>query len=176
MNAPRHLLLTGIVGTGKSTLVNKLLQENRRPLYGFVTKRLAPDGAGLSHVYMHRPTDAIRGYTQDNLVGSCDAQRSYRNPQVFNTLGISLLRAPEEGLILMDELGFLENGAYAFCEDVLGKLDGDIPVLAVVKQRQTPFLDAVRAHPNTRLVCVTAENRDALYETLLPVIREWNET
>ena len=37
-----------------------------------------------------------------------------------------------------------------------------MPVLGVVKPERNPFLDAVRAHPRTAVLEVTAENRDGV--------------
>ena len=85
------------------------------------------------------------------------------------------LRGPRGGIILMDELGFLENDAKVFQSAVLCALDGDTPVLAAVKPKDTPFLRAVRGHENAELVFIDEQNRDALLEKLLPHILRWNE-
>ena len=174
----RHLLICGAVGVGKSTLIARLLEHSSRPLYGFATKRIpTPDEDGLCSVYLHpaaqRAEDRTYGVT--NRVGRCDGRRAIRCPQVFDTLGVALLRAPENGLILMDELGFLENDAAKFRAAVLRTLDGETPVLAAVKSRDTDFLRAVKAHPNAELAEITPENRNALYRQLLPKILEWND-
>ena len=95
---------------------------------------------------------------------------------MFDTLGAQLIEsAPEGGIILMDELGFLENDARVFRSAVLCALDGDTPVLAAVKPKDTPFLRAVRGHENAELVSIDEQNRDALLEKLLPHILRWNE-
>ena len=95
---------------------------------------------------------------------------------MFDTLGAQLIEsAPKGGIILMDELGFLENDARVFQSAVLCALDGDTPVLAAVKPKDTPFLRAVRGHENAELVFIDEQNRDALLEKLLPHILRWNE-
>lgn len=172
-----HLLICGDVGVGKSTLIGRLLKHSTRPLCGFATKRISVPGAdGLCPVYLHPAAQAVseRTYGRDNLIGKCDRRHSLRFPQVFDTLGVELLRAPEDGLILMDELGFLESDAPRFCGAVLRALDGSVPVLAAVKSRDTEFLRAVKAHPNAELISITEQNRDGLYALLLPKILEWN--
>ena len=58
---------------------------------------------------------------------------------------------------------------------VIRALDGDMPVLAAVKPKDTPFLRAVRGHENAELVFIDEQNRDALLEKLLPHILRWNE-
>ena len=58
---------------------------------------------------------------------------------------------------------------------VLEALEGDIPVIAAVKHRfDVPFLNAVRAMPKAKRYTVTPESWEALYEELLPLLRQWN--
>ena len=90
-------------------------------------------------------------------------------------IGVARAFAMDPGIILMDELGFLENDARAFQSTVMRALDGETPGLAAVKPKDTPFLRAVRGHENAELVFIDEQNRDALLEKLLPHILWWNE-
>ena len=67
--------------------------------------------------------------------------------------------------------------AKAFCEAVLRRLDGDIPVLATVRAGDlgSSFLDRVRTHPKAELYHVSPEQADGLYDRLLPIVEGWNE-
>ena len=77
-------------------------------------------------------------------------------------------------MIVMDELGFLESEAKAFRAAVLGVLDGEVPVLAAVKDRMdVPFLHQVCAHPRAEVVPIDTQNRDALFHRLLPIVKSW---
>ena len=78
----------------------------------------------------------------------------------------------ENAVVELDEIGFLEANAENFCQAVLHLLDGRNPVIAAVKNREHPFLDAVRNHPNARCFYITAENRDALYEEVLAFMKQ----
>ena len=171
---PLHILICGDVGTGKSTLIEKLLFHNKRPVYGFITRKLAEDQNGISQVYIHAANAKTLRCTAENRIGTCSSLGGHGNPEVFDTVGVRLLKAPPGGVLLMDELGFMENEAYAFRAAVLHSLDGDIPVLAAVKDRDTPFLQAVRTHRNAKLYWITRGNRNALYEEILPTITAWN--
>ena len=169
-----HILICGEVGVGKSTLIQRLLAQTEKPLYGFVTKKLDPDENGFHPIYIHPAGAFERVYEERNLIGTCDRRIHNINLDAFNTVGVSYLQAKSNGIILMDELGFMEAKAEAFTRAVMDTLDGDIPVIAAVKARfDIPFLDAVRAHPKGKLFMITRENRDRAYEELLPLIQRW---
>ncbi|MEG1810402.1 MAG: nucleoside-triphosphatase [Clostridia bacterium] len=171
MNTPRHILICGDIGVGKSTLISRLLTHSDRQIYGFVTKREPADDKGVCSVYLHPASAQERVCTQANRVGNCNPDDMMLNTAAFDDIGVSLLKAEPSGILIMDELGFMESGADLFCAAVLNALDGGIPVIAAVKSRHTPFLDAVRKHPNVNEYCVTLENRDELYKKLKPLIQ-----
>lgn len=171
----KHILICGEVNAGKSTLIAKLLEATNRPLYGFITKRLKADEAGFHPIYIHPAGVAERTHADDNLIGTCDTRVHNVSTDTFNTLGVDYLKAEPDGLIVMDELGFMEAGAEQFVKAVFSTLDGDVPVIAAVKARyDVEFLNRVRAHPNAKLFNITTENRNALYQELLPIVLSWN--
>ena len=87
---------------------------------------------------------------------------------VFNREGVRLLKETEGcSLILMDEIGFAESNAEEFRQAVLDVLDGDCPVLGVLRKDETPFLRQLRERPDVLLLTVTEENRDLIPELLL---------
>ena len=69
-----HILLCGERQVGKSTLIRRLLQENRLPVYGFMTRmeRTEPPYP----VYIHPAGEPVenRVYGRENLVGTCDSR------------------------------------------------------------------------------------------------------
>ncbi len=166
-----HILITGGVGAGKSTLAQTLLRRLGRPVYGFLTVRFPPSGADGSPVFLFPAAlpPELRVCGAENRVGICGGAVRRAYPEVFETLGVSLLRAAKpDGVILMDELGFLEADAPRFQAAVLEALHGTVPVLACIKDRPgVPFLEQVRACPGTVLYTVTPGNRAALPDRIL---------
>ena len=175
MDEKRHILICGERGVGKSTLIEKLLSASSRPRYGFVTKMGTAGPDGFRPIYIHPAGQPLgeRVHGEANCIGLCDSRTHRPRPDAFNTLGVRYIQgARPDGIIVMDELGFLEAGAEAFTAAVLAALAGDIPVIAAVKSRgDVPFLNAVRAAPKAQVFYITPENRDELYEALLPRMR-----
>ena len=119
----KHILICGERGVGKSTLIRRLLAESTLPVGGFVTRRLPQaDGDGMFPIYLHAAAlpPEERPYDPEHLVGTCDSRRSIRYPEAFDRLGPPLLTSG--GLLVMDELGFLENDAHRFQAAVLAAL------------------------------------------------------
>lgn len=174
----KHILLCGDVQVGKSTLIRRLLAANRRPVYGFITKKLEADPSGFHPIYIHRAStpEEERQWEESNCIGTCNRRIHNIRLSVFDTLGAQYINeARPDGLIVMDELGFMEAESKPFTEAVFQALCGDIPVLAAVKSRlDVGFLNEVRAMPRAEVYWVTEENRDALYGELLPIMQAWN--
>ena len=61
--------------------------------------------------------------------------------------------------------------ALAFQRAVLEKLEGDTPVLGVVREGFPGWTKAIVTHPNVELITVTEDKRDALPALLLARLR-----
>ena len=175
MTEKRHILISGERGVGKSTLIEKLLAASSRPRYGFITKMRPAGPDGFHPIYIHPAGQPVaeRTYTEENCIGTCDSRTHRPNLDAFNVLGVRYIEAARpDGIIVMDELGFFEAKADDFTAAVLAALAGDVPVIAAVKSRtDIPFLNAVRAAPKAEVFYITPENREELYERLLPSIK-----
>lgn len=170
----KHILITGAKSAGKSTLVERLLAHWEKPVYGFVTRSTGRDERGFHSIYIH-PAAGPRHTGEENHIGDCCYGSRTTHPEVFTRLGVQFLRHGTDGILVMDELGFMETGSAEFCREVLGCFDGDTPVLAVCKDKPgVAFLEQVRSHPKAQLYTLTPENREELYHTLLPVLEEWS--
>ena len=80
-------------------------------------------------------------------------------------------RAPARPLIVLDECGRLEQKLPRFRARVLELLDGDTPILGVIRQDASGWLEDIRRHPGVRLVTVTLQNRDTLPQQLAEYYR-----
>ena len=160
-----HILICGEVGVGKSTLISKLLENTKKNISGYYTKSLKERPDGYHEIFMYAPGDEEHAV----YIAECDKKHHSVNLDVFETFGVSLLEKVNKGdIIVMDELGFMEERAEKFTSRVLELLDGDITVIGAVKSSHpdSEFLEKVRNHKNADLYYITKENRDRLYEEL----------
>ena len=71
------------------------------------------------------------------------------------------LEAHEGALILMDECGHLEKNALLFQREILSCLNGQTPVLGVLRKDQ-PWHDFIKSHPRVRIITITGRASDDL--------------
>ena len=164
-----HALIVGDRGVGKSTLIRRVLAQLNRPVFGYETKKeeALEDPVRGCPIYLydaglpHRPApENLIGYNREPDAASVTAAFNRCAPRLMEPV-------PEGAVVELDEIGFLEARSEAFCRAVLHLLDGSRPVIAAVKNRDIPFLNQVREHPNARCFYITPENRDACCEEVL---------
>ena len=169
----KHLFLTGEKQVGKSMLLRKWLDRIDADISGFYTrKHMSDDG----HLYVHMLAAGGGDIpSRDNILFECRSRHFTAASERFNRLGCSMLRpTPDTKLIIMDEIGVMEEKADQFCEAVLNTLDGTIPVIGVLRKESSdpPIIHSIKSHPDVHIIEVTKENRDELAlnlpEILLP--------
>lgn len=172
-----HALIVGDRGVGKSTLIRRVLKELNRPVFGFETKKeeALEDPLRGCPIYIYdagklhcQTAENFIGYHRETDFGTFTAAFDRYAPKLLATV-------PEDAVVELDEIGFLEANSEAFCQAVLHLLDGDRPVIAAVKNREIPFLNRIRKHSNARCFAITPENRDTLYEEVLIYMKQQME-
>ena len=161
----RHILIVGRNGVGKSTLIRALLEAIPLPVSGVITQKEPPQADGSCPVYIHT-YGMPRRYCEENRIGLCREGSSIAFPEAFDRFA-QTMSFPKSGVIVFDELGFLESSAPRFTDAVLRTLDDAQFVIAAVRDKQTPFLDAVRTHPRADVFRIDPENRDSLQKSLI---------
>jgi len=172
------LFLTGEIQVGKSTVIARTLTLLNRSYGGFKTY-FGPDrGCEDRLLYMNSAADS-NVFTENYGIVRF---RKDCCPQVltdkFDTDGVELIRSArvESDLIIMDECGNFERHALQFQKEILETLDGDKPVLGVIKLASTGFTDILRNHPKVKLIMVTRENRDELPPMLVHDLQGGSES
>jgi nucleoside-triphosphatase len=185
----KNLFLEGNAGVGKSRLIQEILLPYLPRVGGFFVQRIFIGDRYVA--FKLNPVEEAKEYQLnkyvtslhevDNLFLYSDNQgKWYRNPEVFENSGIAYLKksmVEKKDLILLDELGGIELNCTAFMKVVLEVLDGDIPVLGVLKSRRNAeklevkladknesvesrvsFFNCIKSHRQLELLNVTEKN------------------
>ncbi len=94
-------------------------------------------------------------------VAAGDMQGMQVIPGAFDRVGPKLLQNRGQILVL-DELGYLEKDERLFQDAVFQALDGDGPVLGVLREGFPGWTAQIAARPDVEVLTVTEENRDEI--------------
>lgn len=163
----KHIVIAGKRHTGKSTMIRRLLENYDGPVYGFHTDHGTCMTPGYRSYFMYKIGEE-RVDSEENHIGDGMAGKGIFYKDTFNNYGVRCLEAKPDGIIVMDELGFMEAAAEEFCSKVLELLDGDIPVLLATKagHEDVEFLNKVRDHVNVTTYYINEENRDEIFHDI----------
>ncbi|MEG2204734.1 MAG: nucleoside-triphosphatase, partial [Oscillospiraceae bacterium] len=162
---PLHILQTGEIGAGKSTVASRTVDLLGISPGGFVTyftQREQPDRT----LWLSPADRCAPGREVAKIIGNRPASI---DSALFDSFGAALLRQARESspLILMDECGRFESQAQLFTAEVLRCLEANCPVLGVVRRLNAPsWLDTLTGHPRAQVIEVDPSNRDRLPEQL----------
>lgn len=161
------ILLWGVPGCGKSTLVERVLAGLRRPARGFITKEIRESGRRLG--FSIQTLDQRKGIlAHRELPGPMRVGRYGVTLEDLESLAVPAISSCEPGTVLIiDEIGKMECLSSAFQQAVTRALEGPCEVLVTLGTGSHPFLRWVRNHREVLLVQVTFSNRDALVGQIL---------
>ena len=173
-----HIFLTGDIQSGKSTIISKVYKHFQGVIGGFSTYFVGERTSAEKKLYMSDMMN-ISDISERNTQVVTFFTRGIAQPvpEAFDRFGGEILRKARisAGLIIMDECGRLEKDAHVFQQEVLQTLDGNIPVIGVVRKSETGWLDQIRNHPKVEMITVTEKNRDELPTMLIQGERLWKK-
>ncbi|GAB4506476.1 MAG: NTPase [Anaerolineales bacterium] len=159
------VLLTGLPGSGKTTIVERTLElladlkpggfitrEIRGPAgqrLGFEIRTLDGESAVLAHVRVQSPF-RVGKYGVDI--------------RALEQTGVAAIRraVQDADFVVVDEIGKMELLSPAFREAIHAAIRSPKPVLATIMLRSHPFADALKQVPGAEMRLVTPQSRDAL--------------
>ena len=170
----KHIFLTGEIQVGKSTVIQNTLSLLTIKYGGFCTF-FGNDRYEPEHCLYINEASGSRSISRENAVAYFSASGAPQPlPERFDALGTKYLAeaAANAKLIIMDECGNLERDAILFQDEILHILDGNTPVLGVLKLSASGWADKIRFHPSVNLITVDKANRDELPLVLYKILRE----
>jgi len=169
----RHVLLTGVPGIGKTTLIREL------------AKRLAAYQPAGFYTEEIREREVRKGFRLVSLDGHELTLAHVNNPGPFRVgrykvdvagferllAALDLRHAPPR-VIIIDEIGKMECLSSHFAQEVTALLDSSKTVIATIALKATGFIQQVKERPDCRLIPVTVANRDSLADSLFTELQQ----
>ena len=167
----RHILLTGLPGVGKTTVIKQLAHSLApHQLDGFFTQEIREDGIrkGFELVTLDGRRQLL---SHVNIPGPHRVGRYGVDLAGFENLLETLdLRQSPSRVVVLDEIGKMECLSPRFIQEVEALLDSSKMMIATVGLKGGGFPATVRNRPDCQVVTVTLSNRSTLSSRLLPVI------
>jgi len=168
----KNILITGLPGVGKTTLIQKLAGElNDFHPAGFYTAEIRNRGTrkGFELVSL----DGRRGVLSHVDMASRHRVGKYRvDVKGFDDFLDKLpFFEPSTRLIIIDEIGKMECLSEKFKKLVKGLLDSERLVVATVALKGEGFIAEVKAREDVKLYEITQANRDSLLAEILKALK-----
>lgn len=167
-----NILITGLPGSGKSTLVRRLVRELQQVPYGYCTVR--------RHKYIDRKmaywgfwmTELPEKKSRCEISRVCPGSMPECFPDAFETFGVRCLSRALEltkpgDLVIMDEVGRFEAAAMQFRKEIDRVLDSDRLVIAVLKKEPIPFHEKIKQRSDVLLFDLDMQDWEEVRQEIL---------
>ncbi|MCG3222598.1 MAG: AAA family ATPase [Candidatus Heimdallarchaeota archaeon] len=157
-----NILITGLPGVGKTTLITQILKELKVRAIGFVTKELRKEGSRY-------------GFTVETLSGTSMLLASKKEKYCKYRVGKycvyvenvdSIVKILEEeirkksySMIVIDEIGKMELFSPNFKKFLLNSLE-EQKVFGTIMMRDNSFTKEIKTRPDVKLYNIDRTNRD----------------
>jgi nucleoside-triphosphatase len=161
------VLITGLPGVGKTTLLRGVVEKLSCPAYGFYTSELREGDKRVGFSLL-----TLSG--KKGILSHKDIKSPYRvgrygvDLKSFESIGVNELEKGLEtdSLLVIDEIGKMELFSEKFKEVLLKSLEAPNPLLATVLYKSHPFCDRLKRRADTELIKIDTKNREELVDIL----------
>lgn len=175
MSAPSKskILITGLPGCGKTTLIKKVAKDISDPVHGFFTEEILASG--------RRAGFAIRTFSQpprEGILSHVDRRSQYRvgkygvDIESFENIVLPeiSLGIQQKSLIILDEIGKMELFSTRFKNVLISLFKADIRVVATIMLKPQSFCDRLKQLPDIELLEINPGNRNHCAELILSML------
>ena len=169
VNPSHFLLLTGVSGVGKTTVIRKVAMALRQQHHigDLYTEEMREAGTRkgfrLTAFNQHQGVIAHEGFDSRKRVGKYGVDVATIG---YLAAGALISDVPIE-IYLIDEIGKMECLSDIFVERTLALLTSEGPLIATVAKQGGGLIEMVKQWPGSELWEITRANRDSLVEEIL---------
>lgn len=169
----KNLLICGLPRCGKTMLVKKIGcdQTFSNRFSGFITEEIREKGERVGFKIISFPEKeegflARKGFPSLFRLGSYGVNLDH-----LEKIGVaSIERGLASGkIIIIDEIGKMELFSEKFKDVLLQALDSPQKVLATIMERKNTFADKIKEMENTKLISLTREN----FQHVFDEVQQW---
>jgi nucleoside-triphosphatase THEP1 len=171
----KNIFLTGAPSSGKTTVIKRVIPRLPLPAGGFYTEEERVEGGRAGFVM--RTLDGKEGYLAHRQIQSDFHIRRYGvSIENIETIAVPSIVPKECRIIILDEIGKMECFSEVFRRAAVRALDSASIVVGTITFGGDEFILGIKARPDSEILEVTAENRDALPELVLEKISSLLQT
>ena len=163
----RNILITGLPGCGKSTLIEKVVNIIERPVTGFFTREIKDKGRRVG--FSINTLDGREGVlAHQNIKSQFRVGKYGVNLKDIETIAVpSMIPAKKEEIIVIDEIGKMECFSSLFKETLIKVLNLPNWIIGSIAQKGGLFIQRIKDRDDVLLIKITAQNRDILVDQIL---------
>jgi nucleoside-triphosphatase len=167
VNRINHILITGLPGSGKTTLFRRLVDD---------LQHLNPVGFYTAEIRQDRSRKGFRLFSLDGRSGTLahvDLRTGYRVGKYgvdVNGFEAFLKKLPfstvQAGLVMIDEIGKMECLSERFTKIIRAVFDSDSRLVATIALKGGGLIAQLKRRPDVMLFELTHQNQDKLFKQI----------
>jgi nucleoside-triphosphatase len=166
-----NILITGPPRSGKSTLIEKVVQRISRPAIGFFTQELREKGrrVGFSITTLQGKTGVL---AHQHIKSRFRVGKYGVNLEDLDLIAVpSMLPSTLDQVVVVDEIGKMECFSRLFKETLIKVLSSDNLVIGSVAIKGDRFIQSIKKRDDISLVSISENTRDLALKLFLKKIQ-----
>jgi nucleoside-triphosphatase len=167
-NMKSACLLTGLPGTGKTTLIQEAISQLKITAGGFYTREIRNQGArqGFEIVTLDDETAVL---AHINISGHYRVSKYGVALDNLEKVAVPAMQKAiqESQLVVIDEIGKMELFSPAFRDTVWQALASGKRILGTIMLQAHPYADEIKCDPRVKVLQLTRANRQQILQEII---------
>jgi nucleoside-triphosphatase THEP1 len=171
----KNIFLTGAPSSGKTTVIEKIIEKLDHPANGFYTEEERVDGKRVG--FLMKTLDGRKGYLAHQDIKSDFHIRRYGvSIDNIEHIAVPSITPVKNHVIILDEIGKMECFSKTFKQAAVNVLDAPNIVIGTITFGGDTFILEVKKREDIEIHEVTVDNRDLLPDLILRKISNFFNT